>query len=188
MAQREVDMAILNWEDKDLTMKSLMILFFAMLLAGELKAQQQFVVPQLDASQKIEVLYSHAIAYNLAGISYAKSRGDSPQKYGEFVGTLFKPFWNPDEGFQAFANGLMYILAGFYPDNEMQIIYQDKKTLHIKLKNVDLSFRSGPAYGITYDEFLGCAYGIISVLAEHMNVEFSQKISDGWYEVKLIEK
>lgn len=169
-------------------MKNSILLLLSLLFAIGLAAQQKFEVPQLSPEQKAEVLYSHVLAYNLSGISYAKSKGDSPQKYGEYVGTLFKPFWNPGEGFQPFANGMMYILAGLHPGNEMQIVYQDKKSLQFKLKNVDLSFKSGPAYGITYDEFLECAYGIISVIAEHMNVEFSQKMQDGWYEVKLIEK
>jgi len=169
-------------------MKNSLLLLLVLFVAVELSAQQQFEVPQLSNEQKAEVLYSHVLAYNLSGISYAKSKGDSPQKYGEYVGNLFKPFWNPGEGFPAFATGMMYILAGLHPDNAMQIVYQDKKSLHFKLKNVDLSFKSGPAYAITYDEFLECAYGIISAIAEHMNVEFSHKMADGWYEVKLIEK
>ena len=83
----------------------------------------------------------------------------------------------------------MFILAGMHPDNEMQIVEQSDKMIRFKMKNVDLAFKMGPAYGITYDEFLDCSEGILSVLAEHMNTMFSQQITDAiWYEVTLKAK
>lgn len=169
-------------------MKSIILALVCFFAASQVTAQQPLYVPRLDAEQKTEILYSHAIAYNLVGINYAKSKGDTPQKYGEYIGNLFKPFWNPGEGFPVFANGLMYILAGFHPNNKMEIVAQSEKSVYFRLKNVDLSFNSGPAYGITFNEFMECAYGILLVLSEHMNVEFSHKMKDEWYYVKLVAK
>lgn len=70
----------------------------------------------------------------------------------------------------------------------MQIVKQSEKMLEFKLKNVDSAFKSGPMYNITYEEVLACSYGTLSVLAEYMNVEFSYKIADGWYVMKLVAK
>jgi hypothetical protein len=136
--------------------------------------------------QEKEILFNHVIAYCCTGISFAKSKGTSPKQYGEFIGNIFKPFWNPDDGFPAFANGLMFMLAGMYPDNDMQIIEQSDKMLCFKMKNVDIAFQQGPAFGVTYEELLDCSEGILSVLGKHMNTTFSHKITDNsWYEVTL---
>lgn len=164
------------------------IFTISFLFITQLSAQEKFTVPELTSEQKQEILYSHVIAYDVAGIRFAKSQGVSPQKYGEYIGDLFKPFWNPEEGFPAFANGMLFILTGMHPDNEMQIVQQSEKMLEFKLKNVDSAFKMGPVYNITYEEFLACSYGTISVLAEYMNVEFSHKMNDGWYVVKLVAK
>ena len=159
-----------------------------MLFTSQLYAQEKFAVPEVTPEQKQEILYNHLIAYDLAGIRFAKSQGVSPQEYGEYIGKLFKPYWNPAEGFPAFANGMLFILTGMYPENEIQIVRQSENMLEFKLKNVDLSFKKGPMYNITYDEFLACSYGTISVLAEYMNVEFSHKMMGEWYVMKLVSK
>lgn len=169
-------------------MKNLILLTVALFLFGFLSAQQ-FSVPQVTPEQKTEILYNHLIAYCATGITFAKTKGISAREYGEYIGQQFKPFWNPDDGFPVIANGLMFILAGMHPDNEMQIVEQSEKMVRFKMKNVDLSFKMGPAFGITYNEFIDCSEGILSVLAEHMNTKFSHKTTDEiWYEVTLKAK
>lgn len=149
----------------------------------------QFSVPEVTPEQKQEVLYNHVMAYAATGISFAKAKGVSANEYGKYVGKQFTSFWNPAEGFPAIANGLIFILAGMHPNNEMQITEQNEKMVRFKMKNVDMMFKQGPVFGSTFDEFMDCSYGIISVLAEHMNSAFSHNMTkDGWYEVTLAEK
>ena len=150
---------------------------------------QLFSVPEITPEQEKEVLYNHVIAYCTTGISFAQTKGTSPKEFGEYIGNKFKPFWNPDDGFVAFANGLMFILAGMHPDNGMQIVEQNDKMIRFKMKNVDLAFKQGPAFGTSYEELLECSEGILSTLAEHMNVSFSHEVKDEiWYEVILKQK
>ena len=147
---------------------------------------QQFSVPEVKAEQNREVLYNHVIAYCATGIAFAKTKGNSAKEYGEFIGIQFKSYWNPNDGFPAFANELMFLLCGIHPDNDMQIVEQSDKMICFKMKNVDLAFKMGPAYGITFEEFLECSEGILSTLADYMNVSFSHKVTDQvWYEVTL---
>ena len=149
----------------------------------------KFEVPQVTPEQKIEVLYNHVIAYCNTGISFAKTKGTTPKEYGKYIGEQFKPFWNPEDGFSVFANGLMFMLAGMHPDNDMQIIDQSEKMIRFKMKNVDFAFQQGPAFGTTYEELLECSEGILTTIAEHMNISFTQKITDKvWYEVTLKAK
>jgi hypothetical protein len=110
-------------------------------------------------------------------------------EYGQFIGKKFIPFWNPEDGFHAFAGRIMFILAGMHPDNQMQIEKQENDMICFRLKNVDLMFRQGPAFGVTYQEFLDCSEGMIATLADYMEVDFSHKtVEDTWYEVTLKAK
>ncbi len=169
-------------------MKNLIVISVFLLVANFINAQQ-FSVPEVTQEQTKEILYNHVIAYCATGITYAKSQGTTPKEYGEYVGTQFKSFWNPDDGFSAFANGMMYLLCGIHPDNDMQIVEQSDKMIHFKMKNVDLAFNLGPAYGVTYEEFLECSEGILNVLADYMGVSFSHRVTDKvWYNVKLNAK
>ena len=150
-------------------------------------SNSHFTVPQVAPEQEKEILFNHVIAYCCTGISFAKSKGISPKEYGEYMGNAFKPFWNPDEGFPSFANGLMFMLAGMYANNDLQIIEQNESHLCFKLKNVDIAFKQGPAFGITYEELLECSEGLLETIGEHMNTTFSHKVTDdNWYEVTLL--
>jgi len=170
-------------------MKTIRLLIILLLFTGFLNAQENFSVPQVTNDQKIEILYSHVIAYAVTGISFAKSQGVSAEAYGKFMGEKFTDFWDPSTGFPLLVNQLMFILAGMHPDNQMQIVNQDEKSITVKMKNVDISFQNGPMFDVTYQDFLDCSYGIISVLAEFMHSGFSHKMTDdGWYEFTLNAK
>lgn len=170
-------------------MKSLAFLFIACLLSGLLTAQEKFSIPQLTDAQKSEVLYSHVFGYSLTGISFAKSQGVTPKDYGKFVGKQFTAFWDPAGGYPVFVNRMMFILAGMHPNNQMEIVEHDENSITFKLKNVDLSFQNGPMFGVSYDEFLECADGIISEIAGLMKCKFSHKMTDdGWYVVYISKK
>jgi len=167
-------------------MKSLTISVFLVFLFCTVYSQEKFTVPQLTNDQKTEVIYNHMIAYAVTGISFAKAQGISAKDYGKFIGNKFTAFWNPEDGFPMLVNQLMFILGGLHPDNQMQIVQQDDSGITFKLKNVDLAFQNGPMFDVTYQDFLDCSYGIISVIAKHMESTFSHKMTeDGWYMVTL---
>ena len=170
-------------------MKKLSLIAISFLFINFIVAQEKFTVPELSTQQKTDILYNHVIAYAVAGISFAKTQGVTPELYGKYIGKKFTSFWKPEAGFYVFVKGMLDILSGINSNNEMQIISQSEKMIQFKLKNVDLSFQKGPMLGVTYNEFLECSNGIISVLSEHMNVKFSHKISDEiWYEATFEKK
>lgn len=149
-------------------------------------AQEKFQVPQPTTDQKIEILYNHVIAYAVTGIGFAKSQGVTPEEYGKFMGKKFTQYWDPSAGFHQLVNQLMFILAGMHPDNQMQIVKQDEKSITFKMKNVDIAFKNGPMFGVTYQDFLDCSQGIISTLAGYMHSSLSQRITEEiWYEITI---
>jgi len=163
-------------------MKRLTLMILLLAAVNLLRAQEKFEVPELTQEQKSEVLYSHVVTYAVSGISFAKFQGVSPGEYGKFIGKKFSDYWNPEDGFPVLVNRMMYILAGLHPDNQMQILTQNEKSVTFKLKNVDLLFQKGPMFDVSFQDFLDCSLGIIEVVAKHMNSKFSQEMTaDGWY-------
>ena len=148
-------------------------------------AQDNFSVPELTQDQAQEVLYAHVFSYAVSGISYAKSMGSTPEAYGNYVGKLFTPWWDPSAGLPGFANQMMFILAGIHPDNEMEIMAQDENSIRFRMKNVDLSFKQGPMFGVSYDDFLEFSSELLVVLADFLSLDFKDSFVDGWYEVSL---
>jgi hypothetical protein len=125
----------------------------------------------------------------VTGISFARSQGVSPEDCGKFIGKRFMAFRNPEDGFVMLVNRMMYILAGLHPDNEMAVVRQDPKSVAVKLKNVDLSFKNGPMFVVSCKDFLEWSYGIISMIADHMGSIFSyNNDEEGWYEAIFTEK
>lgn len=170
-------------------MKSIAFIFICVFSVSFLHAQQPFTVPEVTNDQEKEILYNHMIAYAAAGITFAKTKGVSAEEYGKYIGEQFRPFWDPAQGFPFFAKTIMFILKGMHPANEMQILEQNEKMVKFKMKNVDAMFQMGPAYGITYDEFLLCSKGILETVADHMKSDFSQEIDkNGWYVVTINAK
>ena len=166
-------------------MKSLSLVALCLFIFSFSSAQDKFAIPELTQDQKQEVLYMHVISYAASGISYAKEMGSTPEAYGKYVGNLFTPFWNPAEGLPGLANRIMYIFAGIHPANEMQIMDQDENSLRIRLKNVDQPFKQGPFLGVSYDEYLAFSGALLTVLADFMKVDLSQKMVNEWYELSL---
>lgn len=164
-------------------MKTGILLFVFLFACSYLSnAQEKYAVPHLTDEQKTEVLFSHVIAYAATGISFAKDQGVNPKDYGKFIGKKFVAFWNPDDGFPMLVNRMMFILAGMYANNEMQILKQSEDNVTFRLRNVDVAFQQGPMFDVTYQDFLDCSEGIISVIAKHMHAKFSHEMTDdGWY-------
>lgn len=170
-------------------MKSITVILLFLFSAATLFAQQPFSVPDVTNDQEKEILYNHVIAYAATGITFAKTKGVSPEEYGKYIGEQFKPFWEPEQGFPAFANTTMFILKGMHPANDMQILEQNENMVRFKMKNVDAMFQMGPAYGITYAEFLECSNGILTTLADYMQSGFLQETTkDGWYIATISKK
>ncbi len=73
-------------------MKSIGLLISSFLIIIQLCAQEKFIVPEVSPEQKQEILYSHVIAYEVAGIRFAKSQGVLPRNMANTLKTCLSPF------------------------------------------------------------------------------------------------
>jgi hypothetical protein len=170
-------------------MKKLAVFALCLFFVSSINAQQMFAVPEVTPDQEKEILYNHVVAYFAAGLTFAKTQDVGAEEYGKYIGEQFKVFWNPEAGFEFFVNQIMFILKGNNPYSEMKILEQNDKMIRFQLSNLDLLFKQGPMYGITYDEFLSSSEALLVTLAGYMNVSFEQKVGvDGLYIVTLKAK
>lgn len=170
-------------------MKKITVLALGVFLFGALYAQQSFTVPEVTADQEKEILYNHMVAYFATGITFAKTHDVSAKEYGEYIGEQFKVFWDPDAGFAFFANQIMFILKGVNPYAEMKIVEQNDKMIRFQMANLDVLFKQGPMYGISYQDFLDASEGVLAVLSDYMKVSYEQNVADdGLYVVTLRAK
>ncbi len=180
--------SLFQFQTKTRLMKILTIIFAGLFSAATLCAQESFSVPQLTPEQETEVLYNHVLAYFAAGLSMAKEKGVEPEEYGKYIGDQFKVFWDPEAGFPFFVNQIMFILQGVNPYSEMEIKEQTSTMIRFTMSNMNMLFKQGPAYGITYDEFLACSNGLLKAVANHMKVNFAYKDTNGIYAVTLTKQ
>ena len=58
-----------------------------------------------------------------------------------------------------------------------------------RIKNVDLPFKNGDMFAVSFEEYLEMSRGVISTLAEHMDISFKHEFTtDGWYKVTFKKK
>ncbi|WP_346856823.1 hypothetical protein [uncultured Draconibacterium sp.] len=170
-------------------MKNLAVFALCLFFFSSINAQQMFTVPTVTPDQEKEILYNHVVAYFAAGVTFAKTQDVSVEEYGQYIGEQFKAFWNPEAGFEFFVNQIMFILKGVNPYSEMKILEQNDKMIRFQMANLDLLFKQGPMYGITFDEFLSCSEALLLTLADYMKVSFVQTVNDeGFYVVTLKAK
>jgi hypothetical protein len=82
----------------------------------------------------------------------------------------------------------MFILVGIHPANEMKIVAQDENSIKVRMKNLDMPFMQGPMLGVSYDEYLEFSHGVLVVLADFLNLDFSHTMVDGWYEFSIVSR
>ena len=66
-------------------------------------------------------------------------------------------------------------------NGNLEILEQSDSEVRVRLKNVDLSFKAGPMFGVSYEEFLECSEGLIDELAGTMGIKFKQEVEGDWY-------
>ena len=50
---------------------------------------------------------------------------------------------------------------------------------------MDLSFKQGPMFGVSYDDFLEFSNELLVLIADFMSLDFNPGFVDGWYEISL---
>ena len=80
-------------------MKKLLSIAICLVFIGNAFGQEKFTVPEQTSEQKYEEVMSEFWWILSAGINFAKTQDVSAYEYGEYIGNIFVPSWNQENGF-----------------------------------------------------------------------------------------
>ena len=162
----------------------ILIVVIATVLVTSLGAQQQAAqeLPTYTTEQRWERASSQLTVILVAGIAYAKSIGQSPEEYGEFLGNLFAPGWGePGSGSVKIIRGVRrnYLM---WPEAEFEITESTELSVTARTNRPWAKYfgEDHTWYGVTLDEFDACLHVFNRQLAEYLGLQYQEQIKDGW--------
>lgn len=162
-------------------MKKLLSIAICLAFIGSAFGQEKFTVPERTPEQKYESTLFQYWGVYAAGINFAKSHDVSPYEYGKYIGGIFAPSWNKENGFDGLVNGLIYVLVDFNTnaDGQMVIIEKDDGSVSIKYPAVAWKkyFSEDNAFG-SFQDVMGCMQGIIEPIADYMGCVVIQEVTE----------
>ncbi len=172
---------------KILCMNLVVWIFFStfFVLAQEKKEQEDRKVelPILYLEQKLGISIINLASYLTAGISYAKSFGQKPEDYGEFLGKIFSPNWQgiKGKGLPSFIEALSMNLQ-IYENFSMEILTESQTSIIVRInKYADNYIRQFASdTGVSADEYYQCKGKMWEIIAEYLGFRYEQKLEENW--------
>jgi hypothetical protein len=161
-------------------MKKIIAFLCVSLFAAGTFAQDKFTVPTPTDFQKYQTAAWQWNGAYITLISYAKSLGKSVEDTGSSIGEIIKVTWNKENGFDGFANGMLYVYVTFAPNGTVEITEQKENKIQFIVKNFYPPLKQSlEVFKVTYEEYLKFFDFTISKLAEYMGSTYTQKDTDG---------
>ena len=162
-------------------MKKILSIAICLVFIGSAFGQEKFIVPELTSDQKHErTLFQFWSVYE-AGINFAKSQDVTPYEYGKYIGNLFAPSWNKENGFDGFVNGTIYNWENFKTDADGQMVINEKDDGSVIIKFPAAAWKKYFPEENSYASFqdaLDCLKGIMEPIADYMGCTIIQEVTE----------
>ncbi|UCE40404.1 MAG: hypothetical protein JSV17_13200 [Candidatus Aminicenantes bacterium] len=167
-------------------MRMIFIFFFliSLTLGAPLTAQQQAEteLPTYTPEQRWGRASSQFTVSFVAGISYAKSMGQTAEQYGEYLAKLFAPGWGEP------GSGTLNIIRGvrrnvlLWTNAEFEITEKSEVSVTGRLNRPWARYfgEDKTWYGVTLDEFEKCFSVFNHLLAEYLGLGYKEEIKEDW--------
>lgn len=162
-------------------MKKLLSISICLVLIGSAFGQEKFTIPELTFEQKHNRTMFQFWAVYAAGINFAKSQDISPYEYGKYIGSLFAPSWNKENGFDGLVNGTIYNWENFKTDADGQMVIKEKDDGSVIINFPAAAWKKYLPEGNPYASFLetqDCMQGIFEPIADHMGCTVIIKVAE----------
>jgi hypothetical protein len=174
--------------------KIIMLVLFSFTLSTFIFAQEQtkqkIEFPQYTLEQKYERAEGNFVSHTLAGIAYAKSKGDTPDDYGKFIGELHGRGWQAGE-----RNPIEYFVSGMnfnmnlFNDFQMEILEQSDSSIKARMnRKWENQIKKQAEYGVTLDEFHNWLVHLWKAITNHLGLEYKQEFESDWITFTVIKK
>jgi hypothetical protein len=150
-------------------------------------------LPRLTLEDKWEVARGNIIYFVVSGITYAKSKGGSPEEFGTHAGNVAVPFWKTGAGGlkmtkEEIGEALAYFVKGVsenyqqFKNFQMEILSQEAIEFKVRMKNFgeDVIRDEFTESGVTVDEYLRFFKKKWEAIANSLGLEYKQNTRDDW--------
>ncbi len=162
-------------------MKKLFLFVTAIFLITGLFAQEKFIVPEVAIEQKYQNMLSHIDFIVATSINYAKKQGLTATEYGTSVGEQFKHSWDRDAGFDDNVNGMLYNMACFMAEPDIEITTNTTEKVEFKTRLMGAIIKENePVYGVTYKEYMNFWKAVIITIGDYLGAKSEISYDNEW--------
>ena len=155
--------------------------------------EMEIELPRLSLEDKWEVARGNLIYFVVSGITYAKSKGGSPEEFGTHAGNVAAPFWRTGAGgvktrSKDEVGALAYFVEGIsenyqqFKDFQMEILSQEATTVKVRMKNFGEDVIRGlfAQSGVTVDEYFRFFEKKWEAIADSLGLKYKQDTKEDW--------
>lgn len=172
-------------------MKKLLSIAICFIIICSAFGQEKFTVPERTTEQKHQRTLSQTWVMFAAGINFAKSQGTSPYEYGKYIGNLFAPSWNKENGFDGLVRGTIFNTENFRTDADIPIVIKEKDDgsviIKISAETYGKYFPEGNPYA-SFKDAMDCMQGAYEPIADHMGCSIIQEVTEDSITATLSKK
>jgi hypothetical protein len=158
------------------------------------KTEQEIELPRLTLEDKWEVARGNIIYFVVSGITYAKSKGGSPEEFGTHAGNVAAPFWRTGVGGlkmrtkDQVGEALAYFVEGMsenyqqFKDFQMEILSQEATAVKVRMKNFGEDAVRGffTESSVTVHEYFRFFEKKWQAIANSLGLEYRQDTKGDW--------
>jgi NDP-sugar pyrophosphorylase family protein len=170
-------------------MKKLFLFVTAIFLTTGPFAQEKFIVPEVTIEQKYQTMLYHIDLIVATSINYAKMQGLTATEYGTTVGEQFKYTWDRDAGFDGNVKGMLYNMACFMAEPDIEITTNTTEKVEFKTRLMGALIKENePVYGVTYKEYMDFWKAVINTIGDYLGAKSEISYDNEWMYFSYLRK
>jgi hypothetical protein len=149
------------------------------------KNAEKIELPQMKIEQKWHIARNNLTSSSMATIAFAKSLGKTPEDFGAFYGELTASTYEPRvKSVKEFVQAINVLGQIFYSEKEdykIEILSESEISVEGRMSipaAYPLKYWTDP--GVTVEEYIRYWGKYWTVTAEHIGMEFKQKLDGDW--------
>jgi hypothetical protein len=143
---------------------------------------EALVLPQLTLEEKWATAEDNLIYFVVSGITYAKSKGDTPEDFGAWAGAVAVPFWAGDRGRgpRALVAGIAYNKQQF-KDFAIEILRESPTVVEARMRGFGADVMADYAeLDVTADDYVRFFEAKWRVIADSLDLDYVQVAEGTW--------
>lgn len=147
-------------------------------------------LPEYTPQQRWERAASQATVSIVAGIAYAKSKGQSAEEYGEFLAEVFAPGWGePNSGSVQIIRGV-HRNWNLWPAGMLDILEISDNSVTARANRPWTTYfgEDRTWYGVTLEEFEQVFRVFNERFADYLGLRYEEQVEGEWLVITFTDK